>query len=159
MSFMIINFLTYSVNPDCRTYLCRVNSKMPELTACKSANNLSELIYRGSNLTHSNHVAMQPIVLKVFSIGKSQMGIDYPKLEAINLWIHAIVYRTLPCLIMLVLSVLLIYVMNIANTNKKKLQKQERRMASDFNRTTSMLLVIVILFLIMEFPHGKFKNM
>lgn len=27
-------------------------------------------------------------------------------------------------------------------------------MASDFNRTTSMLLVIVILFLIMEFPHG-----
>lgn len=57
---------------------------------------------------------------------------------------------------MMILSVMLIYVLSIANKNKQKLHdRQEDRQQNEYNRTTTMLLVIVILFLIMEFPNGE----
>ncbi len=82
----------------------------------------------------------------------------YPHLVSLNLSIHSIMFRAVPCMILVVLSIMLIYVLGIANKNKRKLvDRQEDRQQTDFNRTTTMLLLIVILFIIMEFPNGNKK--
>jgi len=88
-------------------------------------------------------------------LSASSIGTNYPKLISVNLWIHGIMYRILPCIMLLVFSALLIYVMNIANLNKKKLQQHEQQQTNEFNKTTTMLLLIIFLFLLMEFPHGN----
>jgi hypothetical protein len=88
-------------------------------------------------------------------LSASDIGMKYPNLISVNLWIHGIMYRILPCILLLVFSALLIYVMSIANSNKKKLQHQEQQQTNEFNKTTTMLLLIIFLFLLMEFPHGK----
>ena len=89
---------------------------------------------------------------------ETKIASNYPLLILTNFWILAIVFRALPCLILLILSFLLIYVMHIANKNRKKLMQQGRKTeyekAGEFNRTTTMLLIVVVSFLLMEFPHG-----
>lgn len=88
-------------------------------------------------------------------LGTSDLGSYYPNLISFNLSIHSIMFRAVPSMMMMILSVMLIYVLSIANKNKQKLHdRQEDRQQNDFNRTTTMLLVIVILFLVMEFPNG-----
>lgn len=96
--------------------------------------------------------------LRVLWIQNSILAEKYPSMIKINFWIHGIVFRTLPCLILLVLSILLIHITRIAHRNRLSLMKRGKRKeydkAGEFNRTTIMLLIVVISFLIMELPHG-----
>lgn len=96
------------------------------------------------------------ITMEAKWLSASELGDKYPTLITINLWIHGLLFRLLPCILLLILSILLIYVINIANNQKQKAHKQEQQQHSEFNKTTIMLLLIILLFLIMEFPHGKF---
>lgn len=78
--------------------------------------------------------------------------------HALNFWIQAVVVKLIPCGGLTVLSLLLLRTM-------KKVQKARRnmRMANCIsnphreratNRTTAMLLIVVVLFLVTEFPQG-----
>lgn len=89
-----------------------------------------------------------------------------------NFWMYAVVIKLLPCCILTVISCWLIKTLIKAkkrkqilreydiicpivkgSTGKKKASKVERRA----DRTTRMLVAVLLLFLITEFPHGIFS--
>ena len=97
------------------------------------------------------------------------------RLYQINFWVHAVVIKLLPCVILTVISAWLIRVLYRANSRKKALKgysackdtvvngngnvftrkstkrsKAERRT----DRTTRMLVAVLLLFLLTEFPQG-----
>ena len=81
-----------------------------------------------------------------------------PFLSKFNYWIQAILIKLIPCILLVILTILLIVAMHRANQRRAKLKSQGRRDESDrareHNRTTAMLLAIVALFLLTEVPQG-----
>ena len=76
----------------------------------------------------------------------------------VNNWIQAIMIKLLPCFMLTVLTVLLIHAMHKAYRKRMLLKSQGRKAESDkhgeHNRTTGMLLAVVVLFTITELPQG-----
>lgn len=84
----------------------------------------------------------------------------------INFWIHAVFIKLLPCVILTVISVWLINALYSANKRKSALrgysscpannQPERRQSKSDrrTDRTTKMLVAVLLLFLITEIPQG-----
>ena len=79
-----------------------------------------------------------------------------------NFWIQAILVKLVPCVGLTILSVLLVRTMKKADRRRRNLKMKsttksvERESSRDrkTNRTTRMLLVVVFLFLLTEFPQG-----
>jgi G protein-coupled receptor 139 len=78
-----------------------------------------------------------------------------------NFWIQATLVKLVPCVGLTILSILLVRTMKKAESRRRNLQKASARAGEDdsgrdrkTNRTTRMLLAVVILFLITEFPQG-----
>ena len=155
---LIVNILTYELEFTCKQYWFsdiqdQFSIQIGNNVTCKECPpNEKEII----EWNYQNQIGS--ICANVFWITESRIANNNPIISSINFWIHAIIFRTLPCILMLVLSCLLINIMHKANIKKKSLiqqgKKNEYDKASEFNRTTTMLLIIVILFFIMEFPHG-----
>lgn len=87
---------------------------------------------------------------------KQETEID-KHIHNLNFWIQAIVVKLVPCVGLTILSVLLVRTMHQAERNRRQL----RGRADDpggrdrkTNRTTRMLLTVVVLFLLTEFPQG-----
>jgi len=78
-------------------------------------------------------------------------------IHRLNFWIQAVV-RIGPCLVLTVLSALLVRTMRRADARLRSMESgstpQRIRRQRATNRTTRMLLAIVILFLITELPQG-----
>lgn len=82
------------------------------------------------------------------------------KLSVINFWIYSVVIKIIPCIALTVLSLRLIFALIETKkrrekllTNKSKLNKTlEKEKRTD--RTTKMLLAVLLLFLLTEFPQG-----
>lgn len=80
----------------------------------------------------------------------------------LNFWIQAILVKLVPCTGLTILSILLVHLMKAAEARRKKLGTNKATMTvarnegrdRKTNRTTRMLLVVVILFLLTEFPQG-----
>jgi G protein-coupled receptor 139 len=79
-------------------------------------------------------------------------------LNHFNYWIQAILFKLIPCVLLTTLTVLLLITMRQANARRAKLKSQGRRDESDrareCNRTTTMLVAVVGLFQLTEFPQG-----
>jgi len=74
-----------------------------------------------------------------------------------NFWIQALLVKLVPCCGLTVLSVLLVRALKIAEQRRQMLRGREGRddrRARANARTTRMLLLVVILFLVTEFPQG-----
>ncbi|XP_041369865.1 sex peptide receptor-like [Gigantopelta aegis] len=76
----------------------------------------------------------------------------------INNWIQAIFIKLIPCAMLMTLTILLIHAMHKAHRKRMLLKSQGRKAESDkhgeHNRTTKMLLAVVVLFMITELPQG-----
>lgn len=76
----------------------------------------------------------------------------------INFYIQAIAIKLIPCVMLTILTFLLIYAMHQAYKRRMTLKNQGKKEESDrhheHNRTTGMLLAVVVLFLITELPQG-----
>lgn len=81
-----------------------------------------------------------------------------PLVYTANSWLQAILFKIIPCAMLTILTCLLIHAMHQAHKRRMKLKSQGRKDESDkhgeHNRTTGMLLAIVVLFLITELPQG-----
>lgn len=80
-------------------------------------------------------------------------------LHDVNFWIQAILAKLIPCIGLTILSILLVKSMREADKRRQKLlnkpgKNREHDNYSRTNRTTLMLLCVVILFLVTEFPQG-----
>ena len=75
----------------------------------------------------------------------------------LNFWIQALLVKLVPCCGLTVLSVLLVRALKIAEQRRQMLRGREGRddrRARANARTTRMLLLVVVLFLVTEFPQG-----
>ncbi|CRL00191.1 CLUMA_CG013465, isoform A [Clunio marinus] len=77
------------------------------------------------------------------------------ELFRINFWIHSVIIKLLPCFILTIISIILIDVLCRANKRKLKL-KGPSRIDRRTDRTTMLLVAVLLLFLITEFPQGIF---
>lgn len=98
----------------------------------------------------------------------SDLALKHDSYLVFNFWMYAVVVKLLPCCILTVLSIWLIrtifkakkrkqvlmlyYSCPVTDTNNKKKTKSERRA----ERTTKMLVAVLFLFLLTEFPQGIF---
>lgn len=78
-----------------------------------------------------------------------------------NNWIFACFGKILPSVLLTVLTIPLLYIMGKAAQRKKELLRKgsssmELNRIRDHNRTTGMLLAVVVIFLCIELPHGIF---
>ena len=78
---------------------------------------------------------------------------------AINYWLYGVVLKVAPCVLLTLLSLLLISAMRTASRNRLRLrrtsitQKSTER-DSEHNRTTAMLVAVVLFFVATELPQG-----
>ncbi|XP_041984573.1 G-protein coupled receptor dmsr-1-like [Aricia agestis] len=91
---------------------------------------------------------------------------DEGHLYQINFWVHAVVIKLLPCCILTLISLWLIKEVYSANEHQKKIRvynacpindkAQKRKCKGDkrTNRTTKMLVAVLLLFLVTELPQG-----
>ena len=76
-----------------------------------------------------------------------------------NHWLFGVVLKVAPCVLLTVLSALLIRAMRIAAEKRRKLKssgcrRDDSERTSEHNRTTVMLVAIVVCFVITELPQG-----
>ena len=78
--------------------------------------------------------------------------------RSINYWLFGVALKVVPCIVLTVLSALLVRAMRLADLRRRRLLSQGRRMESDRagerNRTTAMLVVVVLCFVATELPQG-----
>lgn len=74
----------------------------------------------------------------------------------INFWVYSVLIKIIPCVVLTILSVSLIHALYKANERKKLVKGTGDNNAGDrsCDRTTRMLLAVLLLFLITEFPQG-----
>lgn len=79
-------------------------------------------------------------------------------LEIFNYWVFGVVLKVAPCVLLSVLSTLLLLAMRRADRRRARLKSQGRREESDrtreHNRTTAMLVTVVLFFVLSELPQG-----
>ncbi|XP_068620576.1 G-protein coupled receptor dmsr-1-like [Battus philenor] len=85
-------------------------------------------------------------------------------LYLINFWVHAVVIKLLPCCILTAISLWLIWEIYNANEHQRKIQyntrtikkagKRQNKADRRANRTTKMLIAVLVLFLVTELPQG-----
>ena len=82
----------------------------------------------------------------------------YDIINKMNYWVQATCVKLIPCVMLTLLTILLIIAMHQAHKKRMTLKNQGKKAESDkhgeHNRTTLMLLAVVVLFLITEFPQG-----
>lgn len=88
------------------------------------------------------------------------------KLYQINFWVHGVVIKLLPCFILTVISIWLIREVYSANQHQKKIRvynacptsnkmmKRQYKADKRTDRTTKMLVAVLLLFLATELPQG-----
>lgn len=80
------------------------------------------------------------------------------KLSKASFWLYAVCFRIAPCILLVVLSSLLIIAMHTANQRRLRLLSQSRRAedehGAEHNRTTAMLVAVVLFFVLTELPIG-----
>ncbi|KPJ09634.1 putative G-protein coupled receptor B0563.6 [Papilio machaon] len=87
-------------------------------------------------------------------------------LYQINFWVHGVIIKLLPCSILTVISLWLIGALYSANQHQKNLRnysacpaaermvKRQHKADKRTDRTTKMLLAVLLLFLVTELPQG-----
>lgn len=112
---------------------------------------------RGDQAVHNNslveHINSSFLYFPSINKGASAM-----KVQMVNNWVQAILIKLVPCFMLVTLTLLLLHAMHKAYRKRLKLKSQGRRAESDthgeHNRTTGMLLAIVVLFTLTELPQG-----
>ena len=85
-------------------------------------------------------------------------GGAFVHIDRLNKMIQAVLFKIVPCILLTILTILLITAMHRAYKKRMALKNQGKREESDrhgeHNRTTGMLLAVVVLFLLTELPQG-----
>ena len=75
----------------------------------------------------------------------------------INVWLYAVTAKLVPCVLMCIFGSLLIYNIHVKIRQRRKVLQISGNNSvrlSEHSRTTKMLLTVIILFIITEFPQG-----
>lgn len=108
----------------------------------------------GGNYTHDGVDPLRNVTLYYVNVSDLAMT---TYLADINFWVYSVVIKIIPCVALTVLSLRLICALLEAKQRRAKLTGSGRKSADkerQTDRTTRMLLAVLLLFLITEFPQG-----
>ncbi len=124
--------------------------------------------FKGNNTIDGRYVTL-------YRVGPSELALNNESLSNANLWIYSVAIKLIPCLALTILSLRLIFALLEAKRRRKQLTGNSAGMKVIVNgkavdkstknnktlekekqtdRTTRMLLAVLLLFLITEFPQG-----
>lgn len=93
--------------------------------------------------------------MTVYKVWPSELATDH---EMLYLWVYSVIIKLLPCIALTFLSLQLIHALYEAKKRKEKLTGnisiKLMRKKKQADRTTKMLIAVLLLFLITEFPQG-----
>lgn len=99
-------------------------------------------------------------------IGIESSGSGYGRLVTrLNFWIHALVIKLVPCFLMSVFGTMILCTVRTTHRASTRLRSRSTRSDTrmlrqrEHNRTTSMLIVVIFLFLATELPQGMLALM
>ncbi|CAH1782574.1 unnamed protein product, partial [Owenia fusiformis] len=122
---------------------------------CNAVANVGPKFYTSVKEINGTNVTIHE---NIWTILDSNLAKAQPILIRLNYWIQALFIKIIPCILLTVLTIVLIVAMNEASKRRMRLKSQGKKNESDRshenNRTTKMLLAVVVLFLITELPHG-----
>lgn len=99
-----------------------------------------------------------PITNTTYWIGMSDIAESYEVFQVITFWIYGVVIKVAPCILLTILSTMIILAMHQATQRRQRLLQQTKRghehESAEHNRTTMMLVAVVLCFVITEFPQG-----
>ena len=81
-------------------------------------------------------------------------------ISRMNFWLHAVIIKILPCLLMSIFACLLLCTMRTSHKEAVRLRKKSmgvqavRTRRREHSRTTAMLIAVLVLFLLTELPQG-----
>ena len=91
-------------------------------------------------------------------IGYSRIVLEHELYQPVTFWIYGVIIKIAPCVLLTILSTCIIYAMHQASKRRKRLLQQSGRhgeeVSAEHNRTTIMLVTVVLFFVITEFPQG-----
>ncbi|RUS82540.1 hypothetical protein EGW08_009712 [Elysia chlorotica] len=94
-----------------------------------------------------------------FYVYPSNFAMGHPEYVNFVRWLYGVVIKVLPCIVLAYLSMLLIIAMQQAKKRRARLLNNISRViehdsSSEHNRTTKMLVAVVLCFVITELPQG-----
>uniref|UniRef100_A0A2S2NI55 FMRFamide receptor n=1 Tax=Schizaphis graminum TaxID=13262 RepID=A0A2S2NI55_SCHGA len=111
----------------------------------------------GSGVANGSHGGVGPLRnVTLYYVNVSDLATS-TYLADINFWVYSVVIKIIPCVALTVLSLRLICALLEAKRRRAKLTGSGRKSADkerQTDRTTRMLLAVLMLFLITEFPQG-----
>ena len=104
------------------------------------------------------HVSQYYEEMRGYWVIHSDFVEEHPVYKVVMMWLFGVIMKIVPCFILTSLSILIIIKMKrgIRQRNRflNQVQSEEHNVNHEHNRTTYMLLCVVILFVITEFPQG-----
>ena len=91
-----------------------------------------------------------------YSFEDMQIGTPHTKTVVyVNLWMYSVLAKILPCILMVIYGGLLVWTLKL-KLKRRRLSCSTSHPArpQDNSRTTRMLLIVIVLFLVTEFPQG-----
>lgn len=114
-----------------------------------------------------NYVLYRPVLLKSGSYWFDENSFVSSFHRTFNYWLFGVVLKVIPCILLVVLSALLLIAMKTANARRRSLVSPRsggggggesgggaERDSREYNRTTCMLVAVVLFFVATEFPQG-----
>ncbi|XP_064610927.1 G-protein coupled receptor dmsr-1-like [Liolophura sinensis] len=102
---------------------------------------------------HDNATDQVVFVFKDTKLGSGETDPMY----LINAWLYSVTAKIIPCILMSIFGALLIYNIHFKNRSRRKrlvISGASSLRLSEHSRTTKMLLTVIVLFLVTEFPQG-----
>ncbi|XP_064598744.1 G-protein coupled receptor dmsr-1-like [Liolophura sinensis] len=110
--------------------------------------NVLERIYVNANQTDQ-----VVYVFKDTELGSGETDAMY----LVNAWLYSVIAKIIPCILMSIFGALLIYHIQFKNRRRRErlvISGASSLRLTEHSRTTKMLLAVIVLFLITEFPQG-----
>ncbi|XP_076338221.1 G-protein coupled receptor dmsr-1-like [Tachypleus tridentatus] len=90
-----------------------------------------------------------------YTVTFSDSSVRYNRLlERINFWIFSVLMKLVPCIALTSLSIALVRVLYVTNVRKHRLKNRNTSFKPTTDTTTKMLLAVLLVFLLTEFPAG-----
>ncbi|XP_054283627.1 G-protein coupled receptor dmsr-1-like [Macrosteles quadrilineatus] len=103
----------------------------------------------------STHVIEKHQVVTLYFLGLSDLARERNELlYNVNFWVYAVVIKLIPCVVLTIVSYYLITMLYEVNERRQRLKGDGSKGEKRVDRTTRMLVAVLLLFLITEVPQG-----
>lgn len=158
-------------------YVCSIMAMIPNYMSLKlirivdvnDANDAGSVIETSFDFSVTNATLRQasnsvscktPVYYDVVNVDHQGDDVSGAVITRLNFWIHAVLVKLLPCALMSIFGLLIVFAVQSTHRKGSLLRKSSTRTHTatirrrESHRTTSMLIAVIVLFLLTELPQG-----